>query len=42
MTEDPHWTAASGRMADHFRRSHSIEAILDLYERILGVPVARR
>jgi glycosyltransferase involved in cell wall biosynthesis len=42
MTEDPHWTAASGRVADHFRRSHSIEAILDLYERILGVPVARR
>ncbi|HEX3099287.1 MAG TPA: glycosyltransferase family 4 protein [Usitatibacter sp.] len=42
MADDAHWTAASGRALEHFRESHSIDAVLDLYERILAVPVARR
>jgi len=42
MADDAHWTAASGRALEHFRESHSIDAVLDLYERILAVPVTRR
>ena len=41
MSDDAYWSAASARVAAHFRESHSIDAVLDLYERILAVPVAR-
>ena len=41
-SDDAYWSAASARALAHFRESHSIDAVLDLYERILAVPVARR
>ena len=42
MGDERHWTAASRRAAAHFRESHSIEAVLDHYERALQVPAAAR
>jgi glycosyltransferase involved in cell wall biosynthesis len=41
MSEGAYWAAASARAAGHFRESHSIDAVLDLYEQILAVPVTR-
>jgi len=41
MSDDGYWAAASARAAGHFGESHSIDAVLDLYDRILSVPVAR-
>ena len=42
MADDRYWAAASQRAAAHFRDSHSIDAVLDQYERALQVPVATR
>jgi len=41
MADDAWWAASSERAAAHFRASHSIDAVLDLYERVLAVPAAR-
>lgn len=38
MGDDIHWAAASQRVAAHFRESHSIDAVLDQYERVLAAP----
>ena len=40
MRDDIAWAAASQRVAAHFRASHSIDAVLDAYERVLAVPAA--
>ncbi|HXS53267.1 MAG TPA: glycosyltransferase family 4 protein [Usitatibacter sp.] len=42
MGDERHWAAASQRAAAHFRESHSIEAVLDQYERALRAPAAPR
>lgn len=42
MGDDRHWAAASLRAAAHFRDSHSIDAVLDQYERVLGLPAPAR
>lgn len=36
MADHAHWAAASRRAAAHFRDSHSIDAVLDRYERVLA------
>ncbi|HSN21124.1 MAG TPA: glycosyltransferase family 4 protein [Usitatibacter sp.] len=38
MADDAHWRAASRRAAAHFAESHSIDAVLDQYERVLALP----
>ena len=38
MRDDALWSAASQRVTSHFRDSHSIDAVLDQYERVLGAP----
>jgi len=40
MRDDIAWHDASRRVAAHFRESHSIDAVLDMYERVLAVPRA--
>jgi glycosyltransferase involved in cell wall biosynthesis len=41
MRDDASWRKASARVAAHFRDSHSIDAVLDQYERVLVQPVVR-
>ena len=41
MRDDIAWHAASRRAVEHFRASHSIDAVLDQYERVLAAPRAR-
>jgi glycosyltransferase involved in cell wall biosynthesis len=41
MRDDLLWRAASERVFAHFHDSHSIEAVLDQYERVLETPVAQ-
>jgi glycosyltransferase involved in cell wall biosynthesis len=36
MRDDGLWREASARVADHFSASHSIDAVLDQYERVLA------
>ncbi len=36
MHDDAHWEAASRRVAAHFRDQHSVDAVLDQYERVIG------
>jgi len=42
MADDRHWAAASQRAAAHFRDNHSIDAVLDQYERVLSVRAPAR
>ncbi len=42
MGDERHWEAASRRVAAHFGDSHSIEAVLDRYERVLSVAAGAR
>jgi glycosyltransferase involved in cell wall biosynthesis len=41
MRDDIAWASASRRVAAHFRESHSIDAVLDQYERVLQAPPGR-
>ncbi len=41
MGDERAWRAASRRVLAHFRESHSIEAVLDEYERVLAAPAKR-
>jgi glycosyltransferase involved in cell wall biosynthesis len=41
MSDGARWSEASARVAAHFAESHSIDAVLDKYERVLAVPAAR-
>ncbi len=38
MSDDVYWHRASQRAAAHFAECHSIDAVLDAYERVLTVP----
>lgn len=42
MRDDLAWRAASQRVAAHFAACHSVEAVIDMYERALAAPRERR
>ena len=41
MRDDLAWQHCSQRVALHFRENHSVDAVVDLYEREIGL-LARR
>jgi len=37
MRDDAHWSNASRRVLAHFRSSHSVDAVIDRYEREMAL-----